>query len=118
MLCLIIGGSGVGYVWQKNQISELGRLISAKEAKLRQLEQRNEDMRTQMADMTTVRFLEGKIRELNLGLGPPAQSQVWHLKEPAPQPASVPVDARQQASQLGRAQGESQYALEQTRGSR
>ena len=25
LLCLLLGGSGLGYVWQKNQIYELGR---------------------------------------------------------------------------------------------
>ena len=27
LLCLLIGGSGIGYVWQKDQISQLGQQI-------------------------------------------------------------------------------------------
>jgi hypothetical protein len=117
VLCLLIGGSGVGYVWQKNQVLELGKLISAKEGKLRMLDQQNEQMRKQMADMTTVRYLEGRIRELNLGLAAPAPSQVWHLKEPAQQQGE-PGGPRHQAPGQGRDQAESQYALQETRGSR
>jgi hypothetical protein len=123
VLCLLIGGSGIGYVWQKNQILELGKQISAREARLRILEQQNDKMRKQMAEMTTVAFLEGKIRELNLGLAAPAQSQVWHLKEPPrelvrPQGDPSGPPQPQQAPGQGRDRGESQYALHETRGSR
>ena len=34
LLCLLIGGSGVGYVWQKNQIYELGRQFKQQERRL------------------------------------------------------------------------------------
>jgi hypothetical protein len=115
VLCLIIGGSGIGYVWQKNQIVELCKQIGAREAKLRMLAQQDERMRTQMADMTTVRYLEGKIREYNLGLAASPPSQIWHLKEPmqestTPQGDGQPVPG-QDREQLG-----SQYALQQTPG--
>ena len=33
LLCLFIGGSGVGYVWQQNQLLELGRQKVEKEKK-------------------------------------------------------------------------------------
>src|SRR3954469_19849372 len=120
VLCLIIGGSGVGYVWQKNQIFELGKQMSAREAKLRMLAQQNEQMRKQMADMTTVTALEEKIRETNRGLGPPPRSQIWHLKEPARDAArTAPGESQpREAPARGRAQPGSQYALQQTPESR
>ncbi|HEY2951789.1 MAG TPA: hypothetical protein VGK40_04350, partial [Verrucomicrobiae bacterium] len=40
-LCLLIGGAGVGYVWQKTQILELGRQITQREARLDQLQWEN-----------------------------------------------------------------------------
>jgi hypothetical protein len=62
LLCLLIGGSGVGYVWQKDQISQLGK---------------------QIGTMRSPRYLERRIQELGLGLAAPQQTQVWRLTEPA-----------------------------------
>jgi len=117
VLCLIIGGSGIGYVWQKNQIVELWKQISAREAKLRMLADQNDKMQNQMAGMTTVSAIEGKIRDYNLGLSAPPQSQIWHLKEPARESTAPPGDA-QPAPGRGKGEPGSQYALQQTPGSR
>lgn len=83
LLCLVIGGSGVGYVWQKNQIYELGKQIKQREQRLSTMEQRGEKLRRELATMRTVQALEDSIKRLNLGLGQPQISQVWHLTEPA-----------------------------------
>src|SRR5947199_10466292 len=82
LLCLVIGGSGVGYVWQKNQIYELGKQIKQREQRLIGLEQQGEKLKKQLATMRTVQSLEDNIKRLNLGLGQPQISQVWHLAEP------------------------------------
>ena|SRR5437899_9898264 len=87
VLCLIIGGSGVGYVWQKNQIFELGSQIKERETKLRMLDDQNEKMKKQWAEINTVNALVGKIRDMNLGLVAPAQAQIWRLPEPEAEPA-------------------------------
>ena len=90
LLCLLIGGSGVGRVWQKDQISQLGRQIKKRELRLTDLENQSEKLRKQLATMRSPRFLERRIQELGLGLGPPLQTQVWRLTEPAcdmPRPA-------------------------------
>jgi len=84
LLCLLIGGSGVGYVWQKNQIYELGQQIRKREMHLKDLQDQNEKLRRQMAFMRSPPFLEARIKELNLGLVAPQPSQVWYLKEPTP----------------------------------
>ena len=85
LLCLLIGGSGVGYVWQKNQIYQLGQQIRKREIHLKDLQDQNEKLRRQMAYMKSPPFLEARIKELNLGLVPPQPSQVWYLKEPTPE---------------------------------
>ena len=85
LLCLLIGGSGVGYVWQKNQIYELGQQIRKRELRLTDLQNQNEKLRRQLAQMRLPAFLEARVKELNLGLVPPEPSQVWYLTEPAPE---------------------------------
>jgi hypothetical protein len=84
LLCLLIGGSGVGYVWQKDQISQLGQQRKRREQRLIELKSQSEKLERQLAAMRSPRTLERRIQELNLGLGPPQQTQVWRLTEPAP----------------------------------
>ena len=84
LLCLLIGGSGIGYVWQKNQIYDLGQQIRKREIRLKDLENQNDKLRRQLAFMRSPPFLEGRIKELNLGLVAPQPSQVWYLTEPTP----------------------------------
>ena len=55
LLCLLIGGSGVGYVWQKDQIYELGQQIKKRELRLAELEDQNEKLRKQLATMRSPR---------------------------------------------------------------
>lgn len=86
LLCLLIGGSGVGYVWQKKKISELGRQISEREKLLSSLRDQNEKLRKQLAMLRSPAHLEARVREWNLGLVPPQQDQIWRLVEPQPDP--------------------------------
>lgn len=85
LLCLLIGGSGVGYVWQKNQIYDLGQQIRKRELHLTDLQNQNEKLRKQLAQMRSPKFLEVRVKDLNLGLVPPEPSQVWYLTEPTPE---------------------------------
>jgi hypothetical protein len=82
LLCLLIGGSGVGYVWQKDQISQLDQQIKKRELRLGELENQSEKLRKQLAEWHRPRFLARRIQELGLGLVPPQQTQMWHLAEP------------------------------------
>ena len=96
LLCLLIGGSGVGYVWQKDQISQLGQQIKKRELRLRDLVDQNKKLQKQLAERRSPLFLVRRIQELGLGLVPPQQTQVWRLAEPA--------------RDLPRPEGERQYA--------
>ncbi len=86
LLCLLIGGSGVGYVWQKDQISQLGRQIKKRELRLVELEDQSEKLRKRLGEVRSPRSLESRIQELGLGLMPVQPTQVLRLAEPARDP--------------------------------
>lgn len=92
LLCLLIGGSGVGYVWQKSQIDQLGQQIKRRELRLSQAADQNTKLRKQLATMRSPGYVMLRIRELNLGLVPPQPGQVWRLSEPLPE-AAAPTSA-------------------------
>lgn len=98
LLCLVMGGSGVGYVWQKDQIVELGRQIKHREVRLEELKKQGDTLKEQLEIMRSPRALEARIKELNLGLAQPAPAQVWRLSEPpvAPKSPGVPQDSLDQ----------------------
>jgi len=83
LLCLFIGGSGVGYVWQKSQINLLGNKILEREKALAQRRDDNEKLRRQMAALHSPQYVELRIRELNLGLVQPQPNQIWRMVEPS-----------------------------------
>jgi len=95
LLCLLIGGSGIGYVWQKNQIYDLGQQIRKRELRLKDLQDQNDKLRRQLGMMGTPQYLQARVKEMNLGLGPSQPSQVWYLKEPV---KSEPTRNRELAS--------------------
>ena len=83
LLCLLIGGSGVGYVWQKSQINELGKQILKRERRLLELREQNDKLRKQLAVMRSPQYLQSRIRDLKLGLAPAQPGQVLFLPEPS-----------------------------------
>ncbi len=82
VLCLLVGGSGVGYVWQKEQIDRLSRQIDERGVRLARILDENENRKRLLAGLCTVDYLEARIKELNLGLSQPQPAQLWHLPEP------------------------------------
>lgn len=80
LLCLVFAGSGVGYVWQKSQIDELGRQIKQRETRLNELQERNKKLRDQLAILRSPAELDARARKL--GLGQPQPGQIWRLVEP------------------------------------
>jgi cell division protein FtsB len=102
LLCLLIGGSGVGYVWQKNQILQLGQQIKKRESWLEKLEDQNEKLRKQLGTMRGPQYLEKRIKELNLGLAPAQPAQVWRLTEPTRESPRPPAESQFVAQDLPR----------------
>jgi cell division protein FtsB len=82
IFCVIIGGSAVGYVWQKSQIDELGRQIKQRERRLEDLDNQNKKLRDHLAMLRSPAKLNERVLKLNLGLGMPQPNQVFLLPEP------------------------------------
>ncbi|HEX4646573.1 MAG TPA: hypothetical protein VH598_13300 [Verrucomicrobiae bacterium] len=96
LLCLLIGGSGLGYVWQKDQINELGRQIKKREVRLAELRAQNDKLKRQWAEMIKPQYLDARVKELKLGLAQLQSSQICRLPEPAAEPATPPAGREQQ----------------------
>lgn len=94
LLCLLIGGSGVGYVWQKEQIAMLGKQIKSKEAEQRRLEVENGRLERLLANMRSPTFLELQIRKSGLGLAQPKDNQIIWLREPLADPVRAVNEAQ------------------------
>lgn len=90
VLCMVIGGSGLGYVWQKSQINRLSLQIKQREQRLGELRETNDKLRKQLATMQSPPQIDRRVKELNLGLMPPQPNQVLRLIEPEPDVAPPP----------------------------
>ena len=82
LLCLLLGGSAVGYVLQKNKIHELGRQIEVREKRLERLKWENKVRANQLAELQMPQRLLERAREQKLGLLPPLPGQMVWLIEP------------------------------------
>jgi cell division protein FtsB len=98
LICALLGVSAIGYVYQKNQIFELGKQIQAREKRLAELRDNNAKLQKALLTMRSAPQLEKRMRELNLGLVQPAQSQILTITEvPVPaSPKSQPALAEQE----------------------
>jgi len=83
VLCAVIGGSAVGYVWQKEQVRRLGDRIVRAENELDRIRAENRKLRERLAQMQSPASLEMLERQHNLGLVQPSPDQVMRLSEPA-----------------------------------
>ncbi len=101
-LCLVIGGSAVGYVWQKNEIYRLGQQIRQRETKLAQLQNDNKQFSDQLAILHSPVMIDRRAKELNLGLAPATPMQVVRLTETpvAPEKESSRQFAQRPAAEL------------------
>jgi hypothetical protein len=84
LLCLFFGGSGLGYVWQKNQLLELGRRIRLGELRLEELQRQNKLRADALSHLRSPRYLDQRVTELKLGLGLPQPEQIVRLIELPP----------------------------------
>jgi cell division protein FtsB len=81
LLCTLIGGSAIGYVWQKSEISRLGKQIVAKEKSIEQLRKENKLMADQVAVLQSPVMIDRRAKELSLGLAPAQPAQKIILTE-------------------------------------
>ena len=95
-ICLVIGGSGIGYVWQKNQIHQLGKQYKDREVALEEKKRLNKLRRDKLNELQSPRMLEARIKQLNLGLVLPQQSQIVRLPEPLPPGVGVVAPGKQE----------------------
>jgi cell division protein FtsL len=89
LLCMMIAGSAIGYVWQKNEIYRLSQQIRQRELRLKQTTDDNEKLRVKLADLRSPVMLDQRARELNLSLAPAQPLQIWRLPEPAAAPRQL-----------------------------
>jgi cell division protein FtsB len=89
LLCLLLGGSAIGFVYQKNQIIELGKQIQGREKKLAQLRVANAKLQQTYMTLQSATTLEERVKKLNLGLAQPLQTQILTIVE-TPAPTGVP----------------------------
>jgi cell division protein FtsL len=97
LLCSVICGSAIGYVWQKGEIARLGRSIADREKRLTQLQNDNKRLSSQIAVLHSPVMIDQRARELNLGLGPAQPGQEILLVEPAVATPDDKGDLRQLA---------------------
>jgi hypothetical protein len=104
LLCLLIGGSGLGYVWQKDQILRLSQQYKAKERQLQLLVEQNAKLRQLLATWRSP--LELQKRAPKLGMFPTPASQFWVLPEPSAEPPkATPAPQAQYVAQAVRPPG-------------
>ena len=89
VLCALIGGAALGYVWQKNHNIELGRRFRERECRLAELRGDNAKLSRQLDTLRLPAVLERRAKQMNLQLVQPSQSQILRLVEsPAEEPAA------------------------------
>ena len=96
LICLLLGGSAIGYVYQKNQLIELGKQIQKGEQRLKVLSDQNAQLARSLSTLQSTYYLEQRVKQLNLGLVQPAQAQILTIVEvPANAPRNQPPRAVQ-----------------------
>jgi hypothetical protein len=79
LICLLLGGAGLGYVRQKLQINQLGLQKRGLEDKLRDLLVQNRQKQGELEKLLVPWKIDERVKEMNLGLGYPQPEQVIRL---------------------------------------
>jgi hypothetical protein len=92
LLCTLIGGSCVGYVLQKNRIYDLGQQIGVRQQRLEKVKKENQALADRLASLQTPQRLAERVKELQLGLGPPQRNRIiWIVEPPQSSPLTNPA---------------------------
>jgi hypothetical protein len=81
LLCVLIGSTGIGYVWQRGQIDQLGKEITQREKRLAELQRDNRIRADRLAALMSPVQLEARMKQLNLNMVQPPLSQIVRLVE-------------------------------------
>lgn len=100
LICVFIGGSGVGYVWQKSSLFKLGRDEEAKSTRLRELRIENRQL---LANLQALRSHPSIARAAQQcpGLRMASSTQIVHVLEVPP--ALLPLEMAAQPAAAPRA---------------
>ncbi|MDP7012114.1 MAG: hypothetical protein QF685_12130 [Verrucomicrobiota bacterium] len=80
-ICLVTCGLGLGYVWQKQQIAQLGKEIKVLEERKENLGKENKEQGDTLARLKSPQVLEQLVQQWNLPLEMPPWGAVISLKE-------------------------------------
>ena len=86
LFCLVTCGMGLGYVWQKHQITHLGRQIKKMEKLFSRAKHENKLDSNALSQLRSPQLLDQRARQLQLGLMMPRPEQIVVLIE---QPSKV-----------------------------
>ncbi len=81
IVCLFIGGSCIGYLWQKSQVHKLGRRIQKLERELDHLERGNERLRQRYSTLRSQPELKRRLAEWGSDLCEPSPEQIHRIQE-------------------------------------
>jgi hypothetical protein len=85
ILVMFIATAAVGYVLEKNKLIELGKQITAREARLEKLKWENKLRASQLDDLLLPQKLAERVKDLRLSLSPALQTQMVWMAEPTEQ---------------------------------
>ncbi len=98
-LCVVLAGSGLGYVWQKDQINKLGERLKQCEKRHEQVRGENERLARILETLQTPAQIEARIRQSGLEMLEPQPDQIVRLVEGPPPVASPAATERLYAGQ-------------------
>tara|TARA_B100001971_G_C18235288_1_gene566688 strand:+ start:1526 stop:1885 length:360 start_codon:yes stop_codon:yes gene_type:complete len=80
-ICLVTCGLGLGYVWQKQQIAQLGKEIKEHEMRLEDLGEENKELSDTLSQLKSPQVLDQLAQQWHLDLVVPRPHQVVVLEE-------------------------------------
>ncbi len=86
LLCGLVTGAGLGYVWLQEQIQVLSKRLATKELEWEELRSQNVRLLGHLRELQSPRTLDARVRELAPGLGIPQPDQVVRVVEANPGP--------------------------------
>jgi len=80
-VCLFVGCSCAGYLWQKSQVHKLGQLMRGLESDLERLGKGNDVLLQRYSVLVSNPVLEQQVEKYGLDLRSPAPEQILRLRE-------------------------------------